>query len=75
MNTRRARQYAFLAGMLTMVACWGGYWLISSHAGASVAQERAVIAQVVIGGVLALWCWRHSARLDKAAGPDLRAAA
>jgi hypothetical protein len=67
MSTQRARQYAFLAGMLTMMACWGANWLLGAPPDASTAREAAVVAQVLVSAVLGAWCWRRSAR-----GSELR---
>ncbi len=64
MNAQKARDYGSLAGMLFILACWGVNWLITpmAHPEASRARELAVVAQVLISGALALWCWRLATR-------------
>lgn len=67
MNAKKARDYGALAGMLLMLACWSVNWLITpmAHPEASRARELAVVAQVLISGALALWCWQRATRESK----------
>jgi hypothetical protein len=68
MTSITSRRWAFLSGMLTLVACWGINWFVSGAAVATIGRQAAVGAQVLVSGVLALWCWRRSASVGTKAG-------
>lgn len=61
----RARFFGFLGGMMLMVAAQGVHWLINplAHPDATALRSLLVIAQVVFGVVLAVWCWVAAGRV------------
>lgn len=63
----RARSFGFLGGMMLAVAAAGVFWLITpmAHPGATTMQSLLVIAQVVLGTVLAVWCWVAAGRVGE----------
>ena len=64
----RARSFGFLGGLMLAMAAAGVFWLITptAHPNATTLQSLLVIAQVVLGVVLAVWCWVAAGR---AGGP------
>lgn len=60
-----ARFFGFLGGMMAMVAVCGIHWLITpmAHPDATALQSFLVIGQVVLGVVLAVWCWVAAGRV------------
>jgi len=69
MNTDAIRRNAFLSGMFSVGGAWGVNWLITpaAHPDASSLWVAAVVAQIVVCGVLAIWFWR---RAGSSAQPD-----
>jgi len=61
----RARSFGFLGGMMLMVAASGANWLITptAHPDATALRSLLVIGQVVLGTVLAVWCWVAAGRV------------
>ena len=53
-----------------MLAAMGGNWLITpmAHPDASSMLRVGVVAQVVVGLAVAVWCWRLAGRGAKKAG-------
>lgn len=70
METENARKYGALSGVFLMLAAMGGNWLITpmAHPDASSMLRVGVVAQVVVGLAVAVWCWRLAGRGAKKAG-------
>ena len=73
MNVNDARGNGYVSGMFSVIAAWGGNWLITpaAHPNASSLREAAVVAQVVLCAILALWFWRKAGRVFQ---PDQQSA-
>jgi hypothetical protein len=58
-GVNRARSFGFLGGLMVAVAASGVNWLItpSAHPDASPLRSMLVIVQVIVGTVLAVYCW------------------
>ncbi len=56
----QCRRHAFLAGMLTLVACWGVNRLVVGQA-ADPMRTAMVVAQIVAAAGGAWWFWHRSA--------------
>lgn len=69
MDINDIRGNGYVSGMLTMLAAWGGNWLITpaAHPDASSVRVAGVVAQVVVCAVLAIWFWRRAVRSAKPA--------
>jgi hypothetical protein len=61
MTNLENRRYAFLAGMLAVVACWGLNRLIAGPQADSWLRTAAILAQIVVGAGASWWCWQRSA--------------
>jgi drug/metabolite transporter (DMT)-like permease len=61
----RARSFGFLGGLMLAMAAAGVFWLITpmAHPDATALQSLLVIVQVVVGTVLAVWCWVAAGRV------------
>ncbi|MFN2316551.1 MAG: hypothetical protein ABR551_04260 [Gemmatimonadales bacterium] len=61
----RARSFGFLGGLMLAMAAVGVFWLVTpmAHPDATALQSLLVIAQVVLGVVLAVWCWVAAGRV------------
>lgn len=69
----RARSFGFLGGLMLAVAAAGVNWLITpmDHPDASALQSLLVIVQVVVGTVLAVWCWVAAGRVGEEPVPPV----
>lgn len=63
MNVEKVRGYGAMTGVFAMIAASGGNWLITPHPDASGAHQIAVIAQVVVSIILAIWFWRRAGKV------------
>jgi hypothetical protein len=63
----RARSFGFLGGLMLAMAAAGVFWLITPMAqpDATTLQALLVIAQVVLGVVLSVWCWVAAGRVGE----------
>jgi hypothetical protein len=68
----RARFFGFLGGMMLMVAADGVHWLLTplAHPDATALRSLLVIGQVVLGVVLAVWCWVAAGRVGESKKQD-----
>lgn len=67
----RARSFGFLGGLMLAMAAGGVFWLITptAHPNATTLRSLLVIAQVVLGVVLAVWCWVAAGRVQEESVP------
>jgi hypothetical protein len=63
MDVEKARGNGALSGVFLMIAASGAYWLNTPHPDASSARQAAVIMQVILGAVLAIWFWHRGGRV------------
>lgn len=63
----RARSFGFLGGLMLAMAAAGVFWLITpmAHPNATTLRSLLVITQVVLGVVLAVWCWVAAGRVGE----------
>lgn len=62
MDIEKARSNGALSGVFLMIAASGAYWLNTPHPDASGARQSAVVLQVILGAVLAIWFWHRGGR-------------
>jgi len=64
-GVNRARSFGFLGGLMLAVAASGVNWLITpmAHPDATPFQSTLVIVQVILGTVLAVYCWVAAGRV------------
>jgi hypothetical protein len=67
----RARSFGFLGGLMLAMAAAGVFWLITpiAHPDATPLRTLLVITQVVLGVVLAVWCWVAAGRVGEETVP------
>jgi hypothetical protein len=70
-GVNRARSFGFLGGLMLAVAASWVNWLITpmSHPDATPLLSMLVIVQVIVGTVLAVYCWVAGGRVGEEPSP------